>query len=125
MQEMKQYKLSEIALFTLLAVTLVLFVGCVATKSDVHYSGVNNSQLRQIERGKTTKDWLVTALGEPTEQSMTEEGTEILRYKCIEKRDNQFVLFPPPIVIDDKKEIEHTVVFKLKDGIVQRYWKER
>jgi len=122
---MKPDKCGEIALFASLVVTSALLVGCVATKSDVHYSGVNNSQLRQIERGKTTKDWLVTALGEPTEQSMTEEGTEILRYKCIEKRDNQFVLFPPPIVIDDKKEIEHTVVFKLKDGIVQRYWKER
>ena len=122
---MKPNKCGEIALFVSLALTSVLLIGCVATKSDVHYSGVNNSQLRQIERGKTTKDWLVTALGEPTEQSMTEEGTEILRYKCTEKRDNQFVLFPPPIVIDDKKEIEHTVVFKLKDGIVQRYWKER
>jgi len=122
---MKLYKYSKIALLVSLAVTSVLLVGCVATRSDVHYSGVENSQLRQVERGKTTKDWLVTVLGEPTEQSMTEEGTEILRYKCTEKRDNQFVLFPPPIVIDDKKEIEHTVVFKLKDGIVQRYWKER
>jgi hypothetical protein len=56
---------------------------------------------------------------------MMEDGSEILRYKCTEKRNNQFVLFPPPIVINDKKEIEHTVVFKLKDGIVQRYWKER
>ena len=122
---MKLYKYSKIALLVSLAVTSVLLVGCVATRSDVHYSGVNNSQLRQVERGKTTKDWLVTALGEPTEQSITEEGTEILRYKCTEKRDNQFVLFPPPIVIDDKKEIEHTIVFKLKDGIVQRHWKER
>jgi len=34
-------------------------------------------------------------------------------------------MFPPPIAIEDKKEIEHTVVFKLKDGIVQRHWKER
>ena len=122
---MKHYKFNEIALVVSLVVTSVLLAGCVATRSDVHYSGVENSQLRQIERGKTTKDWLVTALGEPTEQSMTEEGTEILRYKCTEKRDNQFVRFPPPIVIDYKKEIEHTVVFKLKDGIVQRYWKER
>lgn len=122
---MKLYKFNEIALLVSLAVTSVLLVGCVATRSEVHYTGVENSQLRQVERGKTTKDWLVTVLGEPTEQSMTEEGTEILRYKCTEKRDNQFVLFPPPIVIDDKKEIEHTVVFKLKDGIVQRHWKER
>jgi len=122
---MKQYKRGEIALFASLVVTSVLLVGCVVTKSDVHYSGVENSQFKQIERGRTTKDQLVAIVGEPTEQSLTEEGTEILRYKCTEKRDNQFVMFPPPIVIDDKKEIEHTVVFKLRDGIVQRYWKER
>ena len=122
---MKLYKYSKIALLMSLAVTSVLLVGCVVTRSDVHYSGVDNSQIRQIKRGKTTKDWLVTALGEPTEERMMEDGTEILRYKCTEKRNNQFVLFPPPIVIDDKKEIEHTIVFKLRDGIVQRYWKER
>jgi len=67
---MKLYKYSKIALLMSLAVTSVLLVGCVVTKSDVHYSGVDNSQLRQIERGKTTKDWLVTALGEPTEERM-------------------------------------------------------
>ncbi len=122
---MKHYKLSEIALFTSLAVTLILLVGCVATESNVHYSGVENSQLRQIESGRTTKDQLLAIVGEPTEESMTEDGSEILRYRCIEKKDNRFAMFPPPIAIEDKKEIEHIVVFKLKDGIVQRYWKER
>jgi len=122
---MKQYKRGEIALFASLVVTSVLLVGCVVTKSNVHYSGIENSQLRQIKYGTTTKDELVAIVGEPTEQSMTEEGAEILRYKCIETKDNKFVMFPPPIVIDDKKEIEHTIVFKLRDGIVQRYWKER
>ncbi len=122
---MKLKKCGEIALFVSLAVTLVLLVGCVATQSDVHYSGVDNSQLRQIKSGRTTKEELLAIVGEPTEESMTEDGSEILRYKCIEKKDNRFAIFPPPIAIEDKKEIEHTVVFKLKDGIVQRHWKER
>jgi hypothetical protein len=122
---MKMKKFGEIALFVSLAVTLVLLVGCVATQSDVRYSGVDNSQLRQIKSGRTTKDQLLAIVGEPTEESMTEDGSEILRYKCIEKKDNKFAMFPPPIAIEDKKETEHTVVFKLKDGIVQRHWKER
>lgn len=122
---MKPDRCGEVALFALLVVTSVLLVGCVATKSDVHYSGINNSQLRQIERGKTTKDQLLAIVGEPTEETMTEDGTEVLRYKCTEKKDNTFAMFPPPIAIEDKKETEHTIVFKLKDGIVQRYWKER
>ena len=121
---MKLYKFNEIALFVSLGVTSVLLIGCVATQSNVHYSGVENSQLRQIEPGRTTKDQLLAIVGEPTEESMTEDGSEIFRYKCIEKKDNRFAMFPPPIAIEDKKEIEHTVVFKFKDGIVQRYWKE-
>ena len=122
---MKLKKCGEIALLMSLAVTSILLAGCVATQSDVHYSGVENSQLRQIESGRTTRDQLLAIVGEPTEESMTEDGSEILRYKCIEKKDNRFAMFPPPIAIEDKKEIEHTVVFKLKDGIVQRHWKER
>lgn len=122
---MKHYKFNEIALFVSLGVTLVLLAGCVATESNVHYSGVENSQLRQIKSGRTTKDQLLAIVGEPTEESMTEDGSEILRYKCIEKKDNRFAMFPPPIAIEDTKVIEHTVVFKFKDGIVQRHWKER
>jgi len=125
---MKLYKLSEIALYMSLVVTSVLLAGCVVCQSDVQYTGrerpVGNETLKQIECGQTTKDWLVAALGEPTEQSMTEDGTEILRYKCTEKKDNQFILFPI-VFVDDDKETDHSVSFEIKDGIVQRYWKER
>ena len=83
---MKLKKCGEIALLMSLAVTSILLAGCVATQSDVHYSGVENSQLRQIESGRTTRDQLLAIVGEPTEESMTEDGSEILRYKCIEKK---------------------------------------
>jgi len=122
---MKYYKLSEFALVGSLIVTSVLLIGCIASESNVHYTGVENSQLRQIKNGSTTREELTAIVGEPTEESITEDGSEILRYKCIEKKDNKFAMFPPPIAIEDKKETEHTVVFKLRDGIVQRYWKER
>jgi hypothetical protein len=71
-----------------------------------------------------TKDELVATFGDPTELLLTDDDAEILRYKCIRKKDNKFVLFPPPIVIKDDKAVEHTVVFEVRDGIVQRYWKE-
>ena len=122
---MKSYKYNEIILFTLLLVTSVLLAGCLATQSDVRYSGIENSQLRQIKYGITTRDRLVEIVGEPSEQSMMEDGNEYLRYKCTETRDNQFAMFPPPIALKDKKETEHTIVFKIRDGIVQRHWKER
>jgi hypothetical protein len=121
---MKSYKHNEIILFTLLLVTSLLLAGCVAAQSDVRYSGVENSQLRQINCGRTTRAELTAIVGQPTEQSMTNDGAEILKYKCTETRDNQFAMFPPPIAIKDKKETEHNIVFKIRDGIVQRHWKE-
>ena len=122
---MKNYNFNETALFVLLVITSVLLAGCVVIDSNVRYSGVEDSQLRQIKHGITTKNQLVEIVGEPTEQIATEDGAEILKYKCTTTKDNQFAMFPPPIVIDDKKETEHTVVFKIRDGIVQRHWKER
>ena len=121
---MKLNRCGEIALFMSLVATLVLVVGCVVCKTDEQYTGIQTETLKQVERGQTTKDWLVATFGEPSERSVTEEGTELLKYKCTKKKDNKFVMFPPPIVIKDEKEMEHTVVFEVKDGIVQRYWKE-
>jgi hypothetical protein len=121
---MKNYKINETVLFMLLVITSLLLAGCVISDSSMRYSGVENSQLRQIKHGITTRDQLVEMVGEPTEQSTTVGGAEIFKYKCTTIKDNQLVIFPPPIVIDDKRETEHNVVFKLKDGIVQRHWKE-
>ena len=122
---MKLNRPKKSALFVLMIVMTVVLVGCVATESNVHYTGVESSHLRQIERGLTTKDELLAIVGEPTEQRTAEDGTEVLRYACKEIKDSKFAMFPPPIAIEDKKEKEHTVAFELRDGIVQRYWEER
>jgi hypothetical protein len=121
---MKIHKFGEIALFISLFTTSILVVGCVVCHTDEHYTGIPDKRLKEVECGQMTKDELVATFGEPTELLLTDEGIEILRYKCIRKKDNKFVMFPPPIVINDDKAVEHTVVFELRDGIVQRYWKE-
>jgi hypothetical protein len=124
MREMKNYEINERALFMSLVIVSVLLAGCLVSDSSVRYSGVQNSQLRQIKKGITTKEQLIGMVGEPSEQSIEEDGDEILKYRCTMTKDNQFVLFPPPIVIDDTKETEHTIMFKLRDGVVRRHWKE-
>jgi len=121
---MKLYKNRKIALFAAAAMTSILVVGCMVIDNETYYTGVEDQTLKQIEAGKTTKDSLVAALGQPSEQELTEDSTEILRYTCTKKLDNTFVLFPV-VVINDERETKHTVAFELKDGIVQRYWKER
>jgi hypothetical protein len=121
---MKQYKCGEIGLFVALLAVPILVVGCVVCKTDEQYTGIENDALKEIECGQTTRDWVVETFGEPSEQILTDDGSEILKYKCIRRKDNKFVMFPPPIVIKDEKDVEHTVAFEVRDGIVQRYWKE-
>lgn len=121
---MKLHKCGKIGLFAALVAVSVLFVGCVVCKTDEQYTGIENDALKEIECGQTTRDWVVETFGEPSEQILTDDGSEILKYKCIRKKDNKFVMFPPPIVIKDEKDVEHTVAFEVRDGIVQRYWKE-
>ncbi len=121
---MKFRKCNEIGLFVALLAVAVLGVGCIVCETDEQYTGVENQALKEIECGQTTRDWVVETFGEPTEQILNDDGSEILKYKCVRTKDNKFVMFPPPIVIRDEKDVEHTVAFEVRDGIVQRYWKE-
>ncbi len=121
---MKRHKCIESVLWVSLVVMNLLIAGCVVVQTDEHYTGVDNKMLKEVKCGQTTKDWIVATFGEPSEQCMTDRGTEVLRYKCTRKKDNQFVMFPPPIVIKDDGQAVHVVAFELKDGVVKRYWKE-
>jgi len=118
---MKLYGRSEIALYLTLALTSVLAVGCIVCNNDVHYSGVEDSKLREIEPGQTTRDQLIETLGEPTEQYADEEGNEILRYKCTKRTEKEFVMIPPVIVTEENRTSEHMVAFEVRNGIVRRY----
>jgi hypothetical protein len=108
-----------------MALVAILFSGCVVSDKNEQFTGIEKSELKQVECGKTTKDELIDTFGEPTEQSMASNGSEILKYKCTKKKDNTLVIFPPPIVIEDDKKVEHIVAFEVRDGIVQRHWKEQ
>ena len=121
---MNFHKCNEIDLFVTLLAVSILTVGCVVCETNEQYTGIENDALKQVECGQTTRDWVVETFGEPSEQILADDGSEILKYKCIRKKDNKFVMFPPPIVIHDDKEVEHTIAFEVRDGIVQRYWKE-
>ena len=121
---MKMRTYVETGLLVALLAVSVLVVGCVVCETDEQYTGIENEALKEVECGQTTRDWVVEKFGEPSEQILTDKGSEILKYECIRKKDNKFVMFPPPIVIRDDKDVKHTVAFEVRDGIVQRYWKE-
>jgi hypothetical protein len=118
-------KLQQNALFLTLVLFAILFSGCVVCKTDENFTGPKKSELKQINYGQTTKEQLIDMFGEPAEQAVTQDGTEILRYKCVKTKDNAFVMFPPPIVIKDDKTEKHVIAFEIQNGIVQRYRTER
>ncbi len=121
---MKLHELRQAAPMISLLTILALISGCVVCKTDENYTGPRKADLKQVDFGETTKDQLIEMFGEPTEQAVMQDGTEILRYKCVKTKDNAFVMFPPPIVIKDDKDEVHIIAFELQGGVVQRYKKE-
>lgn len=101
--------------------------GCISGRSDVSYGAkgpvVGGETLRQIEVGITSKEWLLGTLGEPTNETQTPDGKEILKYVYTRKVDSDFDAFIF-LSFDDHREERTALYFEITDGIVSRYWKE-
>ncbi len=106
----------------------IVLTGCISSRSDVRYGDkgpvVGSDTLRQIEVGSTSKEWLLGTLGEPTSETRTPEGTEILKYVYTKKVDSDFDAFIF-LSFDDQREERTVLYFELTDGTVTRYWKEQ
>ncbi len=105
-----------------------VLTGCISSRSDVRYGdkgpAVGSDTLRQIEVGSTSKEWLLGTLGEPTSETQTPEGTEILKYVYTKKVDSDLNAFLV-LSFDDQREERTVLYFELTNGIVTRYWKEQ
>ena len=112
-----------------ICILILALAGCIAKETKVSYGPkgepVKSSTLKNIKRGETPKQWVLATLGEPTEQTTTPDGLEVLRYEYTKKTETDFAMFPPPIAFDTDKERHTTYVFEIKDGIVTKYWKEK
>ena len=106
--------------------SLLSVAGCFIWNSDVRYGDkgapLSGTTLKQIECGKTTRDWLMVTLGKPSEQSTTDAGVELLKYKYSKTQESNVVM--PFVIVNDEKKNEQTVYFQVKDGVVQKYWVE-
>jgi hypothetical protein len=111
----------------LLSLGMVTLSGCIEGRSNVTYGPkgppIGHRTLKQIEVGQTSKAWLLGTLGEPTRETQTPEGTDILTYEYTKKIDSdfEFCIF---LDFDDQREERTVYVFELTNGIVTRYWKE-
>jgi len=111
-----------------LACLLFSLAGClINSSSSVNETGrlVSDSTLQQIEPGKTTQEWLVATLGEPTSRSPVRSpgNVEILGYSHERVRRSSgsvFLLFGSSSTNTNRS----TTFFEVTDGVVSRFWTE-
>lgn len=109
---------------------LLLFVasGCMlAGNKSVCTSGkpIDNNALAQVKNGETTKSELIALLGAPSSTSVIPDKTEeTLKYRYTKTTSDQSVLIFIWAVNNSTVETE-SVAFKLKDGIVVSYQKDK
>ncbi len=111
----------------LIVLSILPLAGCVVYSGDVKYGekgkAPTDRTLDRIEPGATTRDWVVATLGDPSRQSTTKDGTELLEYQYSCKKDNSFV-FCPFVFINDEGEDKQTLYFEIENGVVKNFWKE-
>lgn len=119
-----------ISILVVISYLLVLFTlgGCISGRTNIKYGPngppAGSKTLKRIKVGKTTKAWLLSTLGQPSSESQTPEGTEVLKYHYVRKVDSSFEI-EPFLDFDDEKEEHTTFYFEIKDGIVTRFWKDK
>ena len=112
-----------VACFLVLS-AVVLATGCLYGRDySVNTTGavVEPGRLALIEPGKTTREDLVYLIGPPSSTRKKDDG-EILTYKA-QRRESldtgMFLLFKS----SSKTTTITEYIFKIKDGIVQKYWR--
>ena len=103
--------------------------GClVSSGASVSYGPtgpcVGDETLEKIEPGKTTKAWLVSVLGEPTHTREVDEETEVLTYEYVKKEQASFCVFFL-LGTGAHNEKRSRLFVELRDGVVQRHWRDR
>ena len=123
---MIKWKLS--GLFLCVAISAMVLNGCVIANSNKSFTGtrVSNETLKRVEIGKTTRQWLVGVLGEPTSTTESPEGAEILKYDCVidSKSTVHVSLIFSLINATETKKTSQAHYFEVKDGIVQAHWED-
>jgi hypothetical protein len=116
--------------YTLLAAACILFCGCISVVSHSAETTTESCNYKfddviigQIVPGTTTRDWVIENLGAPESSTRLDESQEILKYVCRSKTRRDFSLL---FILNSHSTVENVanLHIDLKDGIVQRYWKD-
>lgn len=113
---------------TLAAGFLLAGTGCLVVSGDaIEERGVKvtGATLDQIEVGVTTEDWLLAALGEPSDitEVASHEGVRIFKYTHEVRESEGGAVFL--IYAGGSTDIQQSVAyFEITNGVVTRYWVE-
>ncbi len=108
------------------AACIPAMAGClVVRESDTRYSGdyISASRLECIEPGRTTAEEVLEQLGEPTQRTPRDDGSEVWRYEYTQTKSSSgavFLIFAG----SSRKEVSGEVQVTVRDGVVQRVWRE-
>ena len=99
--------------------------GCFITNR--HYTNqtspgreLSKSQIKRIEPGKTTKEWIMQAFRMPTRQRTFDEGEETWEYERSYRTETESSVFFL-IHTENVTRTRETLIIEIKDGIVQSY----
>ncbi len=113
-------------IFILFLLISLIITGCISAHSDIKYGRngppAGRQVLRQIQDGLTSKSWLISLLGEPSEIFGTPDGSQILKYHYLKKVDNSLSI-DPFFCVGEKKEERTIFYFEVRDGIVTNFCK--
>lgn len=102
-----------------------LLSGClVATSSQTTHSGsyVSDSTWSKLEKGRTSQEWVLTVIGQPTSKSTVPGGKEVWKFSYTTRTENDgavFLIFAG----SSKEENASNAFIEFKDGIVTDWWR--
>jgi outer membrane protein assembly factor BamE (lipoprotein component of BamABCDE complex) len=103
----------------------LIISGCLITTRDYTNQTspgreLSKSQIKKIEVGKTTKEWIMQTFGMPTRQRTFDNGEETWEYERSYRTESEAHVF---FIINTERVIRtrETLIIDMKDGIVQNY----
>jgi outer membrane protein assembly factor BamE (lipoprotein component of BamABCDE complex) len=105
---------------------LGLVPGClISTSSRTEYTGrhVGAETFAQIEPGKTTKDFVLATLGEPSSRATLDDGSELWKWTYRRSRSSRGSVLLL-LAANNTAESEGATYVQIRDGVVVRAWQD-
>jgi outer membrane protein assembly factor BamE (lipoprotein component of BamABCDE complex) len=106
--------------------SLPLLSGClISSHSNTEFSGryIGAETMAQLEPGKTKEDFVVATIGTPTTKTTLEDGSEVWKYEYRKRTSGNGTVFLL-LNTSNSTDKEGAVYVILKDGVVQKAWRD-